>query len=228
MDIVRFLQDNNLGIGLIISSIVFPLVVDYVKRRWDKLNWEYRQRAEDIRERQAATLQQRIELLDSLTKCYMAYIIEARFVVLDANLNRLGSPLGKEHRKSYDDQAKSFLRDVEILRLKVGQYFERVDDYSLRMLKLSRWGEAVDGAITSLIELTETDEREECVDERLGHISRALDQLIDAVQETLEQLAMELRPDYVPTKDRRPMEWKHEVDSTTLEGAMYVEPRIVR
>jgi hypothetical protein len=49
-DILTFLQNSNLGLGLVISSVVFPLMVDYVKSRWDNANAERKRRTDEIHE----------------------------------------------------------------------------------------------------------------------------------------------------------------------------------
>jgi len=150
--LLDFLKENNLTIGLIVSSVVLPLMVDFVKRRWDRTREEQERRIHDFRQRQQAILSKRLEITDQVTDSYTRFIIAARFIVLDAEHRRLDSKLGEHHRNMYDEQAQTFLVESAAFPLRVAQYFDRSKAFSKRLYDLHEWSGIGDAAITMLAE----------------------------------------------------------------------------
>lgn len=122
---LNFLRENDVTIGVILGSLLLPLIADFVKRRWDRQKEERERRVLDFRGRQQATLTKRLEIVDDITNSYTEFIINIHFIILDFEQKRLDSALGQRHRSSYDELAQTFLAKSSIFPLRVGQYFER-------------------------------------------------------------------------------------------------------
>jgi hypothetical protein len=164
-------------------------------------------------------LKKKVETLDALTQVFVTYLIEARFVTSDAFLRRLHSKLGEEHRKSYDSYAKTFFRDMEILKFQVEQYFDHGSEYVERLQTLGM--DQLDRAITDLAEAGSSNESDNLTrDPRWEYVDKLLNQVVDSLKETLQSLAFQLKPEYISGNE--PMPWKHYVNQTLFENAIHV------
>src|SRR5262245_19390839 len=116
--ILGFFRTYQVAAGLIAGSVIFPLMVGYVKTQWDMANWKQQTRADDLRARHALSLKNRADALDDLYKAYGSFNMAARFLVLDAELGRLESELGRDHRRAYESEMRGFFKDQYILLFK--------------------------------------------------------------------------------------------------------------
>jgi hypothetical protein len=191
-----FLEENDLLVGLILGSLLIPLIVDFVKRRWDREKEERERRVFDFRERQQASLTKRLETLDDITDSYMNFLIGVHFIILDHAQNRLDSELGRRHRSSHDENTQAFLAKCAIFPLRVAQYFERSNILEQRMQRLAGWASDADAAVTLLAENPPEIEKKR-IDRLWGHLKDGTDELGQAVRETVEELAAEVKPDAI-------------------------------
>jgi hypothetical protein len=193
--LLSFLRENDVTIGVILGSLLLPLVADFVKRRWDRQKEERERRVVDFRDRQQATLKKRLEIVDDLTNSYMEFLISIQFIILDYEQKRLDSVLGQRHRGSYDKLAQAFLTKSSIFPLRVAQYFERSNLLEQRMRALEGWAAEADAAITLLAENPPPELDEEEIRDRWSHLQMGTGELLRAVRETLRELAAEVKPD---------------------------------
>lgn len=191
---LNFLRENDVTIGVVVGSLLLPLIADFVKRRWDRQKEERERRVLDFRERQQAILRKRLEIVDDITNSYMEFLISVRFIILDFQHERLDSELGRHHRSSYDERAQAFLSRSSIFPLRVAQYFERSNILEPRMQALAGWAAEADGAATMLAENPPELSSEE-IEKRWMALEYGTAQLSDAVRETVRELAAEVKPD---------------------------------
>jgi hypothetical protein len=218
MNIWDFLKEQNIGIALVISSVVFPLMVHYVKQRWDRSYWQQRIRADEIRNKQSKILDKKVEILDSLNSLFATFAVEARFIIVDADLGRLATDLGIRHRESYDEYARSFFRDILVIEFKTEQYFNRGKEYSERLRDNSCWHQVVDRALTQLVDETiSVSEKKgsEKVDNRWYELDNTILQIRSGVIETLNQMSNELKPDYEFSGGEETIKWETTVNVST-------------
>jgi hypothetical protein len=192
--LLNFLKENDVTIGVIIGSLLLPLIADFVKRRWDRQKEERERRVLDFRDRQQATLTKRLEIVDDITNSYMEFLINIQFIVLDFEQKRLESVLGQQHRSSYDELAQAFLAKSSIFPLRVAQYFERSNILEQRMHALEGWAGEADAAITLLAENPPELSKEE-MENRWRSLQIGTGKLSGAVRETLRELSAEVKPD---------------------------------
>jgi hypothetical protein len=220
--LLDFLQENDVLVGLILGGLLTPLIVDFVKRRWDQEKEERERRVFDFRERQQASLAKRLETLDDITDSYMGFLIGVHFIILDHAQNRLDSELGRRHRSSHDENTQAFLAKCAIFPLRVAQYFERSDILEKRMQTLAGWASEADGAVTLLAE-NPPEIAKERIDRLWGHLQAGADELGHAVRETVEELAAEVKPDAEVAEDQV-VAWSV-TEIKALREAMSWQPR---
>jgi hypothetical protein len=217
--VLDFLQENDVIVGLILGSLLLPLIVDFMKRRWDREKEERDRRVLEFRERQQATLTKRLEIVDKVTTSYMEFIIGIKFILLDFERKRLDSELGRRHRASYDEHAQAFLSESSIFPLQVGQYFERANTLEQRMNALADWAASADAAVTMLAE-SPPDIGEEEIDKRWSLLDVGMNELGNAVHETVRELAAEVKPDAEFAEDQ-PISWKVTEIKVLIEARSY-------
>ncbi len=122
--LLQFLKDNNLGVGIIISSIIIPLLVDLLKRRWDAENWLRQQQMIKLKEQTAAISKTKHEIFDSATAILMNFIETAWYLQYDGDRRALDSEMGKRHTNEYDQISKQTFVSLKTLGIKSKLFYD--------------------------------------------------------------------------------------------------------
>lgn len=214
--ILDLLKSNNITMGIIVSSVIFPLMVSYIKTNWDKANWEQRRITNEIQEKNSITFKKKAEIIDELTKIYVAFLVEARTITFDVSLERQNSDIGSQHLSSYDTYVKLFFKKALNLTFNVGQYFEHSSDFISRFNKLEDLARLLDQAIIYSIEKPVTGKNLNSIKESWTIIENAIDEFDAAVMEILQQLSRQLKESKTATLENDSIRWENEVDEEKL------------